>query len=147
MIYLATLTHGMNIYSMFLWHSSFNVPSNPKWLWMQTLSFCKIKNYCCVFNSLVLRGEQWRSEYLHAWFSVSATHNIEDLMHQKVYKQHPNVTESFTHNGNYLIPCFILSLSFLIWIQVEYFFWMKGMCQCTTQGYFHPLWLIQSYFP
>jgi len=81
------------------------------------------------------------------WLSVNVTHNIGDVVHQKVHKQHSNVIESFIHIGSYSTLCFINSLSFLLWIQVEYFCWNKGMCQCTTQGYFHPLGLIPKKFP
>jgi hypothetical protein len=55
------------------------------------------------------------------WLSVSAAHNIGDAVRQQVHKQHPNVTESFIHIGSYSTPCFISSLSFLLWIQVQYF--------------------------
>jgi hypothetical protein len=55
------------------------------------------------------------------WLSVSAAHNIGDAVRQQVHKRHPNVTESFIHIGSYSTPCFISSLSFLLWIQVQYF--------------------------
>ncbi len=81
------------------------------------------------------------------WLSVNVTHNIGDVVHQQVHKQHSNVIESFIHISSYSTPCFINSLSFLLWIKVEYFCWKKGMCQCSTKGYFHPLGLIYSFFP
>jgi hypothetical protein len=55
--------------------------------------------------------------HVDPWFNVNATHNIGDIMHQQVHKQHPNVTKSFIHIGGYS-TCFINPLSFLLWIQV-----------------------------
>jgi hypothetical protein len=150
----------MNICSMFLYLVPLMSFPIQKVLWMQTLSFCRMKELLLCFQFI---GGAWLIGWdpnicmqVDPWFSVNATHNIRYVVHQKVHKQpsnviehkqHSNVIESFIHIGNYSTLCFINSLSFLLWIQVEYFCWKKGMCQCTTQGYFHPLGLIQKKIP
>ncbi len=53
----------------------------PKDLSMQTLSFCKIKNYCCVLNSLVVHGLTGGDPnicmQMDPWLNVSATIILE----------------------------------------------------------------------
>jgi hypothetical protein len=57
--------------------------------------------------------------YADPWFSVNATHNIRDVVHQQMHKQYPNVIESFIHIGTYSIPipypsCFGFKLNIFV---------------------------------